>query len=101
MTDQKYDSGEAPSRNGAEPMLRLSESTIAHYDRQADAFRNGTLDHDVSQNYAALRGAFKPVPPFPPLDLGGGPARALPLFRSWGQGPGGRDGSPEFVPRAR
>ena len=82
-------------------MLRLSESTIAHYDRQADAFRDGTLDHDVSQNYAALLEAIESDPPFSILDLGCGPGRDLRHFRSLGHEPVGLDGSQEFVAMAR
>ena len=94
-------SDKAPPRNGAEPMLRLSESTIAHYDRQADAFRDGTLDHDVSQNYAALLEAIESDPPFSILDLGCGPGRDLRHFRSLGHEAVGLDGSQEFVAMAR
>ena len=101
MTDRRHDADEAPSRNGAEPMLRLSESTIAHYDRQADAFRDGTLDHDVSQNYAALLEAIETDPPFSILDLGCGPGRDLRHFRSLGHEAVGLDGSQEFVAMAR
>jgi SAM-dependent methyltransferase len=101
MTDGNHDSDKAPSRNGAEPLLRLSESTIAHYDRQADAFRDGTLDHDVSQNYAALLEAIESDPPFSILDLGCGPGRDLRHFRSLGHEAVGLDGSQEFVAMAR
>jgi SAM-dependent methyltransferase len=101
MTDGNHDSGKTPSRNGAEPLLRLSESTIAHYDRQADAFRDGTLDHDVSQNHAALLDAIEADPPFSILDLGCGPGRDLRHFRSLGHEAVGLDGSPEFVAMAR
>ena len=101
MTDWKYDPNGAPARSGAAPMLRLSESTIAHYDRGAAAFRAGTLDHYVSQNYAALLGAIEADPPFAILDLGCGPGRDLRHFRSLGHEAVGLDGSQEFVAMAR
>jgi SAM-dependent methyltransferase len=82
-------------------LLRLSESTIAHYDRQAKAFRDGTSGHDVSQNYAALLEAIEAAPPFSILDLGCGPGRDLRHFRSLGHEAVGLDGSPEFVAMAR
>jgi SAM-dependent methyltransferase len=82
-------------------LLRLSESTIAHYDRRAEAFRDGTSDHDVSQNYAALLEAIEAAPPFSILDLGCGPGRDLRHFRSLGHEAVGLDGSPEFVAMAR
>lgn len=101
MTHRKHDPDKAPSRNGAEPLLRLSESTIAHYDRQAEAFRDGTSDHDVSQNHAALLEAIEADPPFSILDLGCGPGRDLRHFRSLGHEAVGLDGSQEFVAMAR
>jgi len=101
MTDRNHDADKAPSQNAAEPLLRLSESTIAHYDRRADSFRDGTLDHDVSQNYAALLEAIETDPPFSILDLGCGPGRDLRHFRSLGHEAVGLDGSQEFVAMAR
>jgi SAM-dependent methyltransferase len=91
----------APPRSDAEPPLRLSEATLAHYDRQAQAFRDGTRDHDVSQNYAALLEAIEAAPPYAILDLGCGPGRDLRHFRSLGHEAVGLDGSQEFVAMAR
>lgn len=101
MTGLKHVPENPPSRNEAEPLLRLSESTIAHYDRGAEAFRVGTSDHDVSQNYAALLEAIEAEPPFAILDLGCGPGRDLRHFRSLGHETVGLDGSQEFVAMAR
>jgi SAM-dependent methyltransferase len=101
MADRKHDPDKAPTRNGAEPLPRLSESTIAYYDRQAEAFRDGTSGHDVSQNYAALLEAIEAAPPFSILDLGCGPGRDLRHFRSLGHDAVGLDGSQEFVAMAR
>ena len=57
MTDlvRQYDAGE---------LLRISEITIGHYDRMAEAYWIGTRDHDVSQNYAALLEAIESEPPY-------------------------------------
>ena len=41
----------------ADQLRAISASTIAHYQRFAEAYRDGTWDHDVSQNIAALLGA--------------------------------------------
>jgi hypothetical protein len=41
----------------AEQLRRISEVTIAHYDRLAEAYWDGTRDHDVNQNYAAAKDA--------------------------------------------
>jgi SAM-dependent methyltransferase len=101
MTDRTHEPDKAPSRSGAETLLRLSESTIAHYDRRAEAFRDGTSDHDVSQNHAALLEAIEVAPPFSILDLGCGPGRDLRHFRSLGHEAVGLDGSPEFAAMAR
>ena len=66
-----------------EAQLRLiSETTIGHYDRLAEDFRGGTLNHDVSQNYEALLDAIEGETPYAILDLGCGPGRDLRYFRS-------------------
>ena len=78
-----------------------SAATIAHYDRNARSFWEGTRDHDVSQNYAALLGAIEGAPPFAILDLGCGPGRDLRYFRSLGHEAVGLDGAKEFVAMAR
>ena len=49
----------------AERLRRISEVTIAHYDRAAEAYRVGTWDHDVSQNYSALLDAIEGDSPMP------------------------------------
>src|SRR5262245_46993983 len=60
---------------------RMSEMTIAYYDRMAEAYWDGTRDHDVSQNYTALLDAIETDPPYSILDLGCGPGRDLRHFR--------------------
>jgi SAM-dependent methyltransferase len=89
-----------PPHTLPDPLHRLSEATIAHYDRVAAAFRDGTRDHDVSQNYAALLDAIEGKPPYRILDLGCGPGRDLHHFRSLGHDAVGLDGSKEFVAMA-
>ena len=85
----------------AEQLRRMSELTIAHYDRSAKAYWVGTRDHDVNQNYAALLDAIEGDPPYSILDLGCGPGRDLRYFRSLGHDVVGLDGSTEFVAMAR
>src|SRR5882724_5430946 len=80
---------------------RLTTETIAHYDASAESFWEGTRDHDVSQNYAALLDPIEAAPPFAILDLGCGPGRDLRYFRSLGHTPVGLDGSARFVEMAR
>src|SRR5207244_11583875 len=70
---------------------RMSEMTIAYYDRMAEAYWDGTRDHDVSQNYASLLDAIENDPPYSILDLGCGPGRDLRHFRSSGHNAVGLD----------
>jgi SAM-dependent methyltransferase len=79
----------------------LERRTLAHYTRSAASFWEGTRDHDVAQNYAALLGAITAQPPFRILDFGCGPGRDLIYFRAQGHEPIGLDGSPAFVEMAR
>ncbi len=82
-------------------LRRISESTISHYDQAAEEFRDGTRNHDVSQNYEALLEAIEGEPPYAILDLGCGPGRDLRYFRSLGHDATGLDGSIKFVAMAR
>jgi len=82
-------------------LRRISDVTITHYDRLAEAYRDGTRDHNVDQNYAALLDAIEGDPPYSILDLGCGPGRDLRYFRSLGHDAVGLDGSKEFVAMAR
>lgn len=79
----------------------LTASTLAHYDRNARSFWEGTKDHDVAQNYAALLEAIEGAPPFVILDFGCGPGRDLAYFRSLGHEAVGLDGAASFVAMAR
>lgn len=74
--------------------------TLAHYARNADAFRAGTADHDVNQNLDALLGAIALERPRI-LDLGCGPGRDLLALKARGAQPVGLDGSAPFVAMAR
>ncbi|MDA0260918.1 MAG: class I SAM-dependent methyltransferase [Proteobacteria bacterium] len=82
-------------------LQQISEVTIGHYDRSAPAYWDGTRDHDVSQNRAALLDAVEGDPPFSLLDLGCGPGRDLHYFHALGHQAVGLDGSQEFVAMAR
>ncbi|MCH9020336.1 MAG: methyltransferase domain-containing protein [Proteobacteria bacterium] len=82
-------------------LRRISEITIGHYDRTAEDYRDGTRNHDVSQNYEALLEAIEGEPPYAILDLGCGPGRDLRYFRSLGHDATGLDGSMELVSMAR
>lgn len=80
---------------------QITQATLAHYERSAQQFFEGTRDHDVSQNIAALLDAIQAAPPFHILDLGCGPGRDLKRFTELGHIATGLDGSAEFVRMAR
>ncbi|MFC4931904.1 class I SAM-dependent methyltransferase [Massilia sp. GCM10023247] len=79
----------------------IARRTLAHYERHARQFFAGTIDHDVSQNVAALLGAIEGPAPFTLLDLGCGPGRDLKTFSELGHRAIGLDGALEFVALAR
>jgi SAM-dependent methyltransferase len=79
----------------------VSARTLAHYDQHAESFREGTRDHDVSQNVAALLRHIEGAPPFTILDLGCGPGRDLAAFTRLGHTAIGLDGSARFAAMAR
>lgn len=80
---------------------KISASTIGHYRSMATPYREGTWNHDVSQNIQALLAAIAGTPPYRILDLGCGPGRDLVNFRDLGHSVVGLDGCPEFVAMAR
>jgi len=79
----------------------LSVATLRHYNESAEDFREGTRDHDVSQNIAALLEAIEGEPPFTLLDFGCGPGRDLKQFSALGHHPIGLDGAERFAEMAR
>lgn len=80
---------------------QITRRTLEHYERNAQSFLEGTRDHDVSQNVAALLDAIEGTAPFRILDLGCGPGRDLRTFKSLGHEPVGVDGSAQFVEMAQ
>ncbi|MYN30157.1 class I SAM-dependent methyltransferase [Duganella levis] len=79
----------------------ITQTTLRHYERTAEQFFAGTIDHDVSQNIAALLEAIEAPTPYRLLDLGCGPGRDLKTFKTMGHEPIGIDGSAKFVEMAR
>ena len=79
----------------------ISRRTLEHYDSRADDFWQGTRDHDVSQNMAALLKHIKGAPPFTILDFGCGPGRDLKAFSDFGHVAVGLEGSARFAAMAR
>ncbi len=74
--------------------------TIAEYQLTAESFRDGTWNHDVSQNRDALIAAM-PRNPGKILDVGCGPGRDLVAFAQQGHEAIGLDATPAFVEMAR
>ncbi len=82
-------------------LREISRVTLRHYDENAEAFKQGTRDHDVSQNVDALLSRIEGPAPFTILDLGCGPGRDLVTFRSLGHEAVGLDGARRFVEMAQ
>jgi len=80
---------------------RIVAATLRHYDTQAEQFRAGTADHDVSQNIDALLRHIVGAPPLTILDFGCGPGRDLKTFTQLGHRAIGLEGAEQFVAMAR
>ncbi len=80
---------------------KISALTLAHYNQRADDFREGTRDHDVSQNIGALLRHITGIPPFAILDFGCGPGRDLQVFTGLGHRAVGLEGAERFAQMAR
>jgi SAM-dependent methyltransferase len=79
----------------------IARGTLAYYERSAERFRDGTSDHDVSQNIAALLRHIRGQPPYTILDFGCGPGRDLRSFTALGHTAIGLEGAAPFVAMAR
>jgi len=86
--------------NSAVDLVEIEKLNIAHYDENAESFRIGTKDHDVSQNIAALLDVLPKEKTLDILDFGCGPGRDMCVFKSMGHRPTGLDGSKEFCKMA-
>jgi SAM-dependent methyltransferase len=82
-------------------LQNIAARTLAHYDQHAQAFWEGTRDHDVSQNIDALLQHIEAAPPFELLDFGCGPGRDLRTFAALGHHATGLEGSHELAAMAR
>jgi SAM-dependent methyltransferase len=86
------------SKNDLEQIAKL---TLAHYEGSAESFWQGTKDHDVSQNIAALLDHIDAPTPYELLDFGCGPGRDLKTFKVLGHRPTGLEGSAALAAMAR
>jgi SAM-dependent methyltransferase len=80
---------------------KISELTLEYYNRSAEEFREGTRDHDVSQNIAAMLRYIEGEPPFTILDFGCGPGRDLKALATLGHIAIGLEGAARFAAMAR
>ena len=85
----------------SQDLEKLAGLTLEHYNRQAEDFWEGTHDHDVSQNIAALLQYIEGAPPFTILDFGCGPGRDLKVFAELGHSAVGLEGAARFAAMAR
>lgn len=82
-------------------LAQITDITVGHYNSVADDFREGTRDHDVSQNIAALLRHIEGPAPLQILDFGCGPGRDLKTFTAMGHVAVGLDGTERFTEMAR
>ena len=82
-------------------LVDIEKITLAHYNNSVDSFWQGTKDHDVSQNIAALLEALPKDRALDILDFGCGPGRDVHTFKALGHNPVGLDGSKSFCEMAR
>ncbi|MBX8503013.1 class I SAM-dependent methyltransferase [Pseudomonas lijiangensis] len=85
----------------AQDLAHITAVTVGHYNQVAEDFREGTRDHDVSQNIAALLRHIQGPTPWQILDFGCGPGRDLKTFSAMGHVAVGLDGSEQFARMAR
>ena len=84
----------------AHELESIATVTLDHYEQNAEGFRAGTRDHDVSQNIAALLRHIQGEPPFAILDFGCGPGRDLKTLAGLGHVAIGLDGATGFAAMA-
>ena len=92
---------ESNMKLSSQDLEKLADLTLEHYNQRAEDFRDGTQDHDVSQNIAALLQYIEGAPPFTILDLGCGPGRDLKVFAELGHRAVGLEGAARFAAMAR
>jgi SAM-dependent methyltransferase len=94
---------ERDSGNGlsAAELDKISAATLETYAARAEAFREGTRDHDVQQNIDALLSHIDVPPPYRILDFGCGPGRDLATFTRLGHLAIGLEGAAPFAAMAR
>lgn len=85
----------------ADEIERIAAQTLDHYQQHAQAFWQGTRDHDVSQNIGALLQYIEAPAPLEILDFGCGPGRDLKTFKLLGHQATGLEGAAQLAAMAR
>lgn len=84
-----------------ETLQQVVARTLGHYQMRADAFWEGTRNHDVEQNIEALLRHIHSPAPHSILDFGCGPGRDLLAFTRRGHRAIGLEGAPALADMAR
>jgi SAM-dependent methyltransferase len=84
-----------------EALQQIVGRTLEHYQARAEAFWEGTRNHDVEQNIEALLRHVQAPLPFTLLDFGCGPGRDLKAFVERGHHAVGLEGAPALAEMAR
>lgn len=82
-------------------LAEITSTTLEHYNLRAEGFWEGTRDHDVTQNRAAMLRHVEREGPLRILDFGCGPGRDLIAFTEMGHEAVGLDGARRFCELAR
>ena len=85
----------------SQDLEKITDLTLEHYNQHAEDFWEGTRDHNVSQNIAALLQSIEGELPFTILDFGCGPGRDLKVFAELGHVAIGLEGAAHFAVMAR
>jgi SAM-dependent methyltransferase len=85
----------------SEDLQQVAARTLAHYEQHAQSYWEGTRDHDVRQNIAALLKHIPGQQPFDLLDFGCGPGRDLRTLKALGHNAVGLEGAPSAAALAR
>ena len=85
----------------SQDLEKITDLTLSHYNELAEEFWEGTRDHNVHQNIAALLQCIEGEPPFTILDFGCGPGRDLKAFAELGHIAVGLEGAAHFAEMAR
>jgi SAM-dependent methyltransferase len=85
----------------SDDLEKISGLTLDYYNERAPQFWEGTRDHDVSQNVAAMLESIEGAPPLTLLDFGCGPGRDLKALTERGHVAIGLEGAAHFAAMAR